>query len=123
MIFSLTSVVVLLAGHWIGDFVLQTNVIAKEKSRNIRWLLLHVAIYIAVISVCTVILFPLNIWLAFILVNGILHFMTDLITGKLTLRFQNNQRLYFIIIGFDQMIHAITLIGSLYLLASFNPPF
>ena len=123
MTLPLTAVVMLLIGHWIGDYVLQTNVIAKEKSRNIKWLLIHVAIYMTVISACTFILLPQNKWLAFIIVNGILHFMTDLVTSKLTLKFQSNQRIFFIIIGFDQMIHAITLIGSAYWMTSVDPPF
>ncbi len=117
MTVTLTSVIILLTGHWIGDYVLQTNVIAKEKSRSIKWLLVHVAMYTALISICTVILFPPEIWLPFIAINGSLHLITDFFTSKLTLKFHGNQRLYFIIIGFDQMIHSITLLGSAFVLS------
>jgi hypothetical protein len=114
---SLSDLMALLTAHWFGDYVLQTNVIAKEKSRSNKWLLLHVALYTIVISICAVMIFPRNMWLSFIAVNGLLHFVTDLFTSKLTLAFQANQRLYFIMIGLDQMIHSITLLGSVYLLA------
>jgi hypothetical protein len=114
---SLSHLTVLLTAHWFGDYVLQTNVIAKEKSRSIKWLLIHVAMYTTVLFICTIVIFPYSMWLPFLVVNASLHLITDFLTSKLSQKFHSNQRLYFVIIGFDQLIHSITLLGSVYLLA------
>ncbi len=113
---SLSSIIIFLIGHWVGDYVLQTNAIAKEKSASFKWLLIHVAMYTAIISICAMIVLPREIWAGFIALNGLLHLLTDFVTGKLRAIFSGSQRLYFIIIGLDQMIHSITLLGSVYIL-------
>jgi hypothetical protein len=41
----------LLVGHLVGDFLLQTNEMARRKAQSLRWLLRHLACYMAVITV------------------------------------------------------------------------
>jgi len=38
----------LLVGHLVGDFLLQTNEMARRKSQSLPWLLRHLAAYMAV---------------------------------------------------------------------------
>jgi len=118
MTMSLTSVIVILIGHWIGDYVLQTNIIAKDKSRSFKWLLIHVALYTVVISICAVTVLQPEIWFRFIAINGVLHLITDFFTSRLASNFHSNKRVYFVILGFDQMVHSITLLTSAYLLST-----
>ena len=105
--------IILIVGHWIGDYGLQTNIIAKEKSRNLKWLLIHIALYTSTLAICSFFILPFDKALRFIVVNGLLHLVTDFATSKMAQKFQSNQRLYYIIIGFDQMIHFITLLMTL----------
>jgi hypothetical protein len=111
------SVIILLTGHWVGDYLLQTNVIAQEKSRNLKWLLIHVALYTSVMAICAVLIFPREIWVSFVGINAALHLITDFLTSRLASKFHLNQRVYFLIIGFDQLIHSITLLGSAFVLS------
>ena len=53
------QLVVLLATHWVGDFVLQTNFQASNKNKRLDALSLHVATYSATLFAVAVILFGL----------------------------------------------------------------
>ena len=52
-----------------------------------------------------------HIWFAFCwwIINVALHFIVDLITSKITSKFweEKNMRFFFVMIGFDQLIHAL----------------
>jgi hypothetical protein len=56
-------VLVVLLAHWISDFVLQTDQMARGKSSSFKWLSLHVATYtgamfLLVLLLCQCILDP-----------------------------------------------------------------
>lgn len=70
--------VALLATHWVGDFVLQTNCQATNKSKRLDALSLHVATY----TVAAIILFGITAAVIFAAINGALHFVTDYITSR-----------------------------------------
>jgi Protein of unknown function (DUF3307) len=53
------QLVALLATHWVGDFVLQTNFQASNKNKRLDALSLHVATYTATLFVAAAILFGL----------------------------------------------------------------
>ncbi len=90
--------------HFIADFVLQTREMATKKSSDLYWLSCHVTVY--------TITFMLFFGPIFALMNGVLHFVTDFITSRLTTHFykKENMQMFFTTIGFDQAIHASTLI-------------
>jgi len=92
--------------HYISDFVFQSDKIATLKSHNIKYLSLHCLIYSL----------PMVIfgW-KFALINGILHFIVDFITSKLTAYYWKINRIdnFFSIIGLDQGIHMTCLMLSL----------
>ena len=102
---------ILLFFHWIGDFVCQNRYIADNKSKSWYVLTLHVAIYSFVMSWGTIIaLGKVNpIWL---IVNFLAHFVTDAITSRITSHLHKKGKIkeFFTVIGFDQFIHATTLI-------------
>lgn len=106
--------------HFLADFVFQTSQMATGKSKSLKWLSIHVGVYslVSFISLYIVGNFIDSFYLGFAwwLGNVALHFITDFITSKITSKFweAKNYRLFFVMIGFDQLIHNLCLIGTLY---------
>ncbi len=92
----------LLGAHWFGDFFLQTDEMALNKSASNGWLTAHVAVYTGVLFVVTVSVSP---WYA--LVNGGLHWGVDYGTSRWTSHLYKAGRRhdFFVVVGLDQMIH------------------
>lgn len=110
----------LLATHWIADFVLQTHWQASNKSKRGDALALHVLTYSAVLLVGSIAIFGTDLAgkaIAFTALNGALHFITDYFTSRASSRFYAKQdwHNFFVVIGFDQLIHQITLAGTMML--------
>ena len=110
---ALYSLIVILICHWIGDFVFQWDELALKKGVSMAWLGIHVLIYGAVISLASLLVLPARTAFAFGMVNMALHFVTDLGTSRLARKYKDVPRKFFLIIGFDQMVHTITLIITL----------
>ncbi len=104
------AIVTLLFAHWVADFLFQTNAMALNKSISVKWLTLHVLTYMAIMLIFVFLLLPWETALIFAGVNGVLHWMTDFFTSKLTTAYKDDRRNFFLIIGLDQFIHAATLI-------------
>ncbi len=88
--------------HWIGDFVLQTDNMALNKSHDNNFLFLHCSVYSLMF-----------VWLGitFYLLNFVLHFAVDYFTSRMTARLWEEERRheFFVIIGMDQFIHIFIL--------------
>lgn len=84
--------------HFVGDFILQTDKMALNKSKEMDWLLLHCAVYAVPF---------LYFGLPFALVNFALHFFTDMVTSRVTstLWKMEKRHCFFVVIGLDQAIH------------------
>ena len=107
----------LLTVHFIADFVLQSDWMAQNKSKSNEALSAHVAIY----TVCLLIgAIPLafilghhggvmmGLWVA---INGGAHFATDYVTSRINSRLWATKQVhnFFVGVGADQLIHALTL--------------
>ena len=110
MLNSIIIVSALVVLHFIADFILKSDYVARNKSKN-NWVLLeHVTIYslpfIAFIS-------PL-----YALINAILHLCVDYVTSRLTGKLWASGEVYwfFAVIGLDQLLHILSLIWTYYLL-------
>ena len=93
----------LLVSHFIGDFILQSDRLAINKSSSNSILFQHILMY----SIPFLLFFnPI-----FVLFNAVLHFMTDYTTSRVAKGFRNrgDNHNFFITIGFDQFIHMVTL--------------
>lgn len=101
---SILIFVLLIWVHWLADFLLQSDEMAVNKSKSIFWLTVHVGIY-----TCCLVIFQ-NFYFMFI--NGILHWITDFFTSKLSSYYykKNDRHNFFVAVGFDQAIHLTTLI-------------
>ena len=113
MSLTLQSIVLILVGHWIGDYVLQFNKIADFKSTSLLWLTIHVLLYTSVLLGVSLYLFSVVDAMKLSLVNGCLHFVTDWVTSKFSSRYRAKPRIFYPIIGFDQLIHTVTLMVTI----------
>ncbi len=109
----MSAIVTLLFGHWVADFLFQTEKMALGKSHSIKWLALHVLVYTVVLCVFCFFLLSWKVALLFAALNGLLHGLTDLLTSRLTALYKDNRRIFFLIIGLDQFIHSATLLITL----------
>ncbi|PQO46309.1 DUF3307 domain-containing protein [Blastopirellula marina] len=100
--------------HWIADFLCQTRWMAENKSKDLKALSAHVGVYTVVLGVLCWPLFSLLGGLAFMLVNGVLHFVVDFITSRISSYFyqQKNMHAFFATVGFDQYLHFVCLWGT-----------
>jgi hypothetical protein len=109
--------------HWVGDYLLQTNEIAAKKSKSIVWLTFHVLLYAVALLVGILLMsirtgmVPFNSIALFVGINGALHWITDLVTSRIVQRVVGNTRVFYLVIGFDQFLHAAALLSTLQLLA------
>ena len=105
--------------HFLEDFVFQYSKMATGKSKSLKWLSIHVGVYalVSLISLVSIFIYFDNISIAIYwwCTNVVLHFIVDFFTSKITSKFweQKNMRFFFVMIGFDQLLHAICLISTL----------
>jgi len=111
--------ILMLIFHWIADFVLQSDRMAKSKSTDNKILAEHVLIYSLTMTcwfACTLLILESELmrWfmiIPFFIITFITHFLTDKVTSKInaTLFAENRIHDLFVNIGLDQTIHIVTL--------------
>jgi hypothetical protein len=116
-----TIIVLLLSTHFVADFVCQTRDMGRKKSHSFYWLSMHVWAYTLALGACLAPFMTLGANLyQFILLNGLLHLVTDFFTSKASShcykRFEEDQDKweyrFWLVIGFDQLVHAVTLVTT-----------
>lgn len=129
-------VLVVVWTHFIADFVLQSDRMAKNKSSSNKWLLWHVLVYSTTLLVGSYLVYPIY-WLfhyltglpyffvpyqifptfslTYIVANGCIHFCVDYVTSRVSSSLYKQEKVhwFFIVVGFDQAIHITTLILTL----------
>lgn len=100
--------------HFVADFVCQTDKMAQNKSKSNYWLTTHVMIYTFVTMVCWIIFFlfslifiPITVFILIFVMHWITDYITSRISGKLYKKGDIHN--FFVIIGFDQVLHYIQL--------------
>ncbi len=115
---SFYTLFVILFIHWLFDFVLQSDAMAKGKSSSNLSLFEHIAVYtggLLIIIAMTCLTFNHQtmavVWIAF---NAVAHFITDWVTSRASsaLYKEGKTHDFFVCVGIDQFIHYITLIGT-----------
>lgn len=101
------SIPVLLAITWLhtlADFALQTDRMATSKSKENKWLAIHVLTYSSV--------FLLAFGPLFAAITFALHFATDYVTSRITSRLWKAEKRheFFLVIGIDQAMHFTALV-------------
>ena len=118
--FSITSFVLLLLVHWLADFALQTPEQANNKYSSLMALGAHVLTYGAAMGVAIVCLFASSYtWQILAIAVTVLtasHFFIDAVTSRITHYLYQEKRYhdFFVVIGFDQFLHVLTVIFLCY---------
>lgn len=94
----------LLLGHFLGDFVLQTDIIAGNKGKYWQWNALH-AFLVTLCIFALAIPFGM-ITLGLILLNGIIHFLLDYYKPVIIRNFKMSELMGFVV---DQLLHMFLL--------------
>lgn len=127
MIYVILAILYILTTHFVADFIMQTNEMAKGKSTSIKWLTIHIISYLkgfilsALIFYLFIGLFGYTIspWflITYCFSNAVLHWVTDYFTSKQTKKLWEQERVhdFFIMIGLDQLIHTTCLLVTFYL--------
>ncbi len=102
--------IAILLTHLLGDFCLQSDWMAVNKSTKPWILVVHVIVY----STCFLWMGP-----AYAVFNGSLHFIVDSVTSRLTTKLykEKKRHMFFVVIGIDQTIHLVCLFASVQWLA------
>jgi hypothetical protein len=109
-------------GHWIADFVLQSDRMAKGKSTSFYWLTTHVYVYVLFMAFTTAFIlgtvFTPGAWTIWLLINGVAHWITDYFTSRCSSHFfkKNDYHNGFVVIGWDQYLHLAFLVVTTVLL-------
>lgn len=116
-------VLLILFIHWLADFHMQTHEMSMNKSKSNYWLTMHVLVYTGVTFL---------FWNFFLLQpNGNYdfysyarffififssHWVTDYITSRMTSKLYTQSKFhdFFVVIGFDQLLHAAQLFAAYY---------
>ena len=115
------EILILCVLHYIGDFLLQTDEMAINKSSSNEVLTDHVNAYMSPFSLFYAIytlLFltgigALALALFAIIINFLLHWIIDYNTSRATARYHQagERSKFFKMIGFDQLLHHLSFIG------------
>ena len=105
-------IIYLLFIHWIADFVLQTDRMAKEKSSNNLMLFYHCFMYAILFAGATIMYNYGTEGILFGALLGLIHFPIDYITSRINKRLYKKGDIhnFFVSIGFDQLLHMITIL-------------
>jgi len=106
----MAQLLIIFIAHWIGDYALQTTAMAVNKRSSVKWLSIHVMVYATIIFFGFLFQQNLNTALQLAVVNGALHWVTDFFTSKLSYRFKDKPRIFYAVLGFDQLIHTSCLL-------------
>jgi hypothetical protein len=116
--------------HFVADFIMQTDEQAKGKSTCNYWLTMHILSYgktmlfSGVFYVLIMFLYGINLFhlipllIGYVTLNMGLHWVTDYFTSRQTKKLWEAKKVhhFFVMIGFDQFIHSVCLIGTYWLL-------
>lgn len=104
-------ILAILVIHFLADFVLQTHYQASNKSKCNKALGEHVVIYTIALVLLGAIIFITPMGIAWGLFNGVIHFGVDYVTSRINSKLWAKQRWhdFFVSVGFDQLLHYISL--------------
>lgn len=105
--FSPITLLVILLTHFLADFCFQTHEQAINKSSSNQALAEHVFTYAFV--------FALVFGFKFAAITAVLHFITDWNTSRVTkhLYTAGDTHMFFVVVGFDQVLHYVQLCATL----------
>ena len=114
--------IVLLVCHYLADFCLTTPVMirAKADGRNLWPIALHATIHTVLIGSCLLVYgIGWLLLLVLMMTELVSHFAIDILKTQISIRFpywsDNRHKPYWIMYGFDQLLHQIIVVVIWYL--------
>ena len=106
---ELSTIITILCLHFVADFILQSNWMAQNKSKDNLALFTHVLVYS---------LSFMLIGFKYAIINASLHFIIDYFTSRATSKLwaKGEVHWFFVVIGLDQTLHFICLFSTYLLL-------
>ena len=119
------NIIHILLIHFVADFIFQSREMGLKKGKDIKWLSIHVLFYSMITSIFWGIYFGCNTFFPVFFLTFISHWVTDFLTSKASgysylkmLEYKDKDQLlehkwqynFWGVIGFDQLIHSITLL-------------
>lgn len=113
---NISIIMLLFVLHFVGDFILQSDKMAQNKSTSLKWLSIHSAAYIVPFALVLPFCNAMEYLIPFLVANVLLHGLVDSITSKITSKLWKEEKIhwFFTTIGYDQMTHALLLLGTYY---------
>jgi hypothetical protein len=108
---SIITVVAILWAHFVGDFILQSDYHATNKSKSNLALFEHVLYYSLPLTLMG---FLIPVSISWIIANAVMHAAVDYVTSRISSRLwqQNKRHWFFVTIGADQSLHFTCLFVS-----------
>ena len=115
--------ILLVAAHYVGDFLLQSHSMAINKCRDNAILAKHAGVYAATMTAAMALYYltdptaTMSI-VAFGIVTFALHFGQDYVTSRMNAEYwaAEDYRKFFLCLGFDQFMHYVLLYLTLRIL-------
>lgn len=82
----MAALALLMTVHFIADFLLQGDWMARNKSKDINALSWHVLVYTLTFIPAAMFLPTLDVGARFLLVTAVAHWLTDFVTSRITSR-------------------------------------
>lgn len=122
MLYIILIILAILFLHWIADGVLQTDKMAKGKSKNWKDLLDHTITYSGIFTLASIVYIVItnNIqMIAFGPITFIFHTATDYVTSRVNARLWEQKKVhgFFVSVLFDQWLHFVQLLLTFYFLS------
>lgn len=116
-IYQIAAVIIL---HFVFDFIFQSHWMATNKSKSNKALLAHVSVYAIGLTIIAMNCLPPIYIFPWVIFNAVAHFVTDYFTSRASSKqFGNNWHDFFCVVGVDQVIHYLTLFGSIKLMIDY----
>jgi hypothetical protein len=120
---SVAFIAALIVKHFVADFVLQTKFQYSNKGKFLHpGGLLHGLITIAATAVVLLAFrIPISLWPLILGVEFVAHYMMDFIKVRINQKMgwsPTTHQQYFILLGFDQMVHYLTYVWILMVVSS-----
>ena len=108
---SIITVVAILWAHFVGDFILQSDYHATNKSKSNLALFEHVLFYSLPL---TIVGFLIPVSIGWVIANAAMHAAVDYVTSRITSRLwiAGKRHWFFVTIGADQSLHFTCLVVS-----------
>lgn len=113
--------IVLLVSHYLADFCLTTPAMIRAKAygRKVGPILLHAGVHALLVGACLLVFgVSWRLLLLLVLAELVSHFFIDTTKGLLTACFpllaDQQKKPYWMLYGFDQLLHLLVIVGIWY---------